>query len=126
MLKFIDEMPEDVLGIEAIGKVTHADYRDSLMPEVQKRLSTGPLKLLYVIDPEFTGYEPMAIMDDAALGIRHWREFPFIALVTDIDWIRNAVRMFVPFFPGEVRLFHISETEDAINWILNVKPAVKV
>ena len=125
MIKFIEGMPDDVLGKEAIGKITHADYRDTLVPEVQKRLNRGVLKILYVIGPEFTGYEPMAIMDDAALGLRHWREFPFIALVTDIDWIRNAVRMFVPFFPGEIRLFSLSEKEEALSWILDVKPAVK-
>jgi hypothetical protein len=125
MIKFIEGMPEDVLGIEAIGKVTHADYRDILVPEVRKRLARESLKLLYVIGPEFTGYEPMAILDDTTLGFRHWREFPFIALVSDIDWIKNTVQMFVPFFPGEVRLFPVSETEDAIKWIQSAKPAVK-
>ena len=32
MMKLIDGLPADVLGIEAAGKVTHSDYRDVLIP----------------------------------------------------------------------------------------------
>jgi hypothetical protein len=32
MLKFIDGLPKDVLAIEATGKVTHEDYKSTLIP----------------------------------------------------------------------------------------------
>lgn len=126
MLMFIEGLPEDTLGIEAAGKVTHEDYQSVLIPTVEKRLTQGPLKLLYIIGSDFTGYEPRAVMDDTVLGFRHWHEFPYIALVTEIDWVKNAIRLFAPFFPGEVRLFPLSEQEDAKNWIQSVKIPTRV
>lgn len=121
MISIIEELPEDVLEIEATGKVTHADYQNILIPAVEKSLAKGPLKLLYVIGSEFTDFEPKAIMNDTALGLKHWRDFPYIALVTDIDWIKNAARLFAPFFPGEIRLFSLSERASARAWILSTK-----
>ena len=126
MIRFIEGLNEDILGIEAVGQVTHEDYRDILSPTVSKLLEKGPLRLLYVVGPEFTGYQPRAIVDDTTLGLKHWQEFPFVALVTDVDWIQNSVRMFKPFFPGEVRLFPLSELESAKAWILNPQAPAKV
>lgn len=126
MITIIEELPEDILGIEATGKVTHEDYQNTLTPAVEKRLARGPLKLLYIIGSDFTGYEPKAIIDDTTLGLKHWREVPYIALVTDIDWIKNAARLFAPFFPGEIRLFTVAEQANARNWILSTKIPAKV
>ena len=56
-------------------------------------------------------------MDDAAFGMKHWREFNRIAVVTDHAWIRSAVSMFAPLLPATVRLFGDSELPVAKEWI---------
>ena len=48
MLKFITGMPPDVLAIEAIGTVTHDDYRTALIPKAEAMMAKGPIKLIYV------------------------------------------------------------------------------
>ena len=35
MFEFIEGMPPDVLAIEAVGKVTHEDYRTILIPKAE-------------------------------------------------------------------------------------------
>ena len=41
MLTFIEGLPEDVLGIEAVGNVTHEDYRDILIPRAEAMIGQG-------------------------------------------------------------------------------------
>ena len=121
MLKLIEGMPPDVLAIEAIGKVTHEDYRTTLIPKAEAMMSNGAIKMLYVIREEFTGYELEALWDDGAFGIKHWREFKRIAVVADQAWMRAAISMFAPFFPAEVRLFDLSEFSAAQVWIIDAQ-----
>jgi hypothetical protein len=119
MFKFIEGMPPDVLAIEAIGKVTHEDYQTILIPMAEAMMAKGPIKMIYIIGKEFTGYNLEALWDDGAFGIKHWREFKRIAVVADQAWMRAAISMFAPFFPAEVRLFNLSELSAAKEWIID-------
>jgi hypothetical protein len=121
MLKLIEGMPPDVLAIEAIGKVTHEDYRTTLIPKAEAMMSNGAIKMLYVIREEFTGYELEALWDDGAFGIKHWREFKRIAVVADLVWLRASISMFAPFFSAEVRLFNLPELSAAKDWIFGAQ-----
>ena len=56
MLRIIAGMPADVLAIEAVGEVTQEDYRGILIPKAEAMMIKGPIKMLYVIGKEFTGY----------------------------------------------------------------------
>ncbi len=123
MLRFIDGLPQDVIAIEATGKVTHADYKNTLIPKAEAMMGKGPIKMLYVIGKEFTGFEVGALLDDAAFGLKHWHDFSHIAVVTDHAWLRAMVGVFKPFFHGDVRLFSLAELPTARSWITDLKPA---
>jgi hypothetical protein len=41
-------------------QVTHADYRDVLIPRAEAIMAKGPISILYVIGEDFTGYEALA------------------------------------------------------------------
>ncbi len=117
MLKLIEDLPSDALGVEAVGKVTHEDYRTVLIPAAEAMFAKGRIKMLFVAGPAFTGYALEAMWDDAAFGLKHWSQFDDIAIVTDHPWLRSAVTMFRPFFPGQIRLFKYSDITAAKNWI---------
>jgi len=117
MFKFIEGLPPDVLAIEASGKVTHDDYRNTLIPKAEAMMSKGPIRMLYVIGRDFTGFELEALWDDSAFGVEHWRDFSRIAVVTDHAWVGATVNMFRPFFHGQVRLFSLAELPGAKDWI---------
>ena len=74
MFKFIEGLPQDVMAIEATGKVTHEDYQHTLIPRAEAMITKGPIKMLYVIGKEFTGFELEALWDDSIFGIRHWHD----------------------------------------------------
>lgn len=121
MFKFIDGLPQDVLAIEAAGKVTHEDYRRTLIPRAETMMGKGPIRMLYVLGNEFIGFEVGAIWDDGAFGVRHWHDFSHIAVVTDHAWLRVMIAMLKPFFHGDVRLFALAELPTARSWIANSK-----
>ena len=119
MFKFIEGLPEDVLGVEASGKVTHEDYINVLIPKAEALMDKHKkIKFLYVVGAGFEGFELGAMWDDTAYGLKHWHDFTHIALVTDLQWIKSMFAMFVPFFPGQVRGFGLNELEDAKNWLV--------
>ena len=117
MFKFIIGLPPDVMAIEAIGKVTHEDYRDTLIPKAEAMMAKGPIRMLYLIGKEFTGFELEALWDDGVFGLKHWRDFSHIAVVTDHALIGSIINMFKPFFHGEIRLFRLAELPAAKDWI---------
>ena len=123
MFKFIEGLPQDVLAIEATGKVTHKDYHDGLIPRAEGMMTRGPIKMLYVIGNDFTGFELEALWDDGAFGLSHWHDFSHIAVVTDHAWMRAMVSMFKPFFHGNVRLFGLADLPVAKDWIATAKKA---
>ena len=57
MFKFIEGLPPNVRAIEATGKVTHDDYQNTFIPKAEAMLAKGPIRMLYVIGKEFTGFE---------------------------------------------------------------------
>ncbi len=117
MLKLIEDLPPDVLGIEATGKVSHEDYQQVLIPQAEGLMAKGPIKMIYMVGKDFTGYELGALWDDSTFGIKHWRDFSRVAVVGDQTWLRTAVSLFKPFFPCTVRLFRLAELSAAKAWI---------
>lgn len=121
MFKTIEGLPPDVLAVEAIGKVTHADYQSTLVPKAEAMIAKGPIRMLYVLGNEFTGFELEALRDDSTFGFRHWHDFSHVAVVTDNTWLRAMVSMFKPFFHGDVCLFKLQELAEAKSWISSAK-----
>ena len=117
MFRFIEGLPPDVMALEAVGRVTHEDYRDTLIPRAEAMIAQGPVRMLYVLGTEFIGLDLEALWDDSAFGIRRWHDFSHIAVVADHGWMRAMISMFKPFFRGDVRLFGVSQLPDARRWI---------
>lgn len=117
MLKLIEGLPPNVLGIEAAGEVTHDDYRKVLTPAAEAKIARGSVRMRYVAGPDFTGYELEALWDDAAFGFKHWHQFNAMECM----WLRSAIAMFHPFFPREIRLFKFTELTAAKHWITHVE-----
>jgi hypothetical protein len=117
MFKVIEGLAPDVMGIEAVGKVTHEDYRDVLIPSAEAKMGKGPIKMLYVLGKDFTGFELEALSDDSAFGFKHWHDFSQVAVVTDHGWLNAVISMFKPFFHGQMRLFKLADLPAAKDWI---------
>jgi hypothetical protein len=47
--------------------------------------------------------------------LAHWER---AAIVTDIDWISHTTKLFAFLWPGDVRVFSLSDAEQARVWIV--------
>lgn len=118
MIELLAGLPEGVVGIVAVGHVEAEDYTDVVEPAVRAALQhSDRVSLLYVLGEGFEGYTAAASWEDAKLGIGHWSAWERIAIVTDRDWIRDAVKALGWMFPGEVRVFPTADQDGALAWV---------
>lgn len=118
MMTVMHDFPDNVLAISASGDVTSDDYRDVLVPVLEQRLGKHRrLRLLYVIGADFQGFTPGAAWEDAKVGMHHFAHFERVAVVSDVDWVRHAVRGFGFALPGEVRVYDLDGQDDAEAWL---------
>ena len=67
MLRPLSDLPSGVIGFEAVGEVHSDDYRDVLRPAIDSAAAAGPVRFVYVLGPEFTGYSAGASWEDSEL-----------------------------------------------------------
>jgi hypothetical protein len=98
--------------------VTATEYETVLIPAVEAEFARrDKVRFLYHLGKEFTGFEAAAVWDDAKLGLRHLTGWERMAVVSDVEWIRAAVKVFGLAMPGHVRVFHAGELDEAVGWI---------
>ncbi len=123
MLELIQGLPDNALGFSAKGKVTSKDYETILIPAVEEKLKNNDkVRLLYHLGNEFGGFEAGAMWDDAKVGLAHITEWEKIAIVTDVNWIKEAGKIFrfaneSLLVTGQVKVFSNEELDIAITWI---------
>jgi hypothetical protein len=118
MVEKIPDLPDNVLGFTAKGTVTANDYESVIIPAVEEMFSRQKkVRFLYHLGEDFSGIEAAAAWDDARLGLKHLTGWEKLALVSDVDWIRWAVKIFGLAIPGHVRVFHNRDLAEAKRWI---------
>ena len=116
MIKDLTDLPAGVIGFEIAGKIRAEDYRDVVLPALERAAATGDVRFVIVI-AAFEGMSGGALWQDLKVGIEHLRAWKRIALVTDIEWMRHLTALFGWMTPGEVKVFALAERDDAIAWV---------
>ena len=75
------------------------------------------IRMLYQLGPDISAFTPGAMWDDAKVGIRHVTAFEKIAVVSDVEWIVGAVKVFAFLIPCPVKIFRTEELSDAKDWV---------
>ena len=118
MIKIMEDMPAGTIGFEASGKVTDEDYETVLAPAVRAALEHGGVRMLYVV-PDGTEYSPGAMWADTKLWAGNMRGWERVAIVSDADWLENAIKMFGWMMPGEIKVFDDDdEVPEAKAWLV--------
>lgn len=118
MLKLMNDLPGNILGIEADGEVTGTDYETVLIPAVDEKLKANEkIRILYYLGPGFTGFSLKAMMDDAGVGIKNYSAWERVALVSDHQLINGLAKFFFHLWPCEFRIFSNAELDEAKKWI---------
>ena len=121
MIERLGHMPPGTIGFRACGEIESDDYEEVLVPELRRAVEAGHgLRALYVIE-DLEEVEPDALWADSKLGfdlgVRHREAWVRSAIVTDIEWMARATRLFLWMIPGEARVFPLAELDQAKAWV---------
>jgi hypothetical protein len=120
MVERIEDMPAGTIGFRASGEVTRDDYREVLEPALREAVEAGEVRMLYVVDGGFK-MDAGAFREDAKtgleIGLRHHSAWKRTALVTDVEWVRTAIKLLAFMAPGEVRVWGMDGLEEAREWV---------
>lgn len=124
MVERIPDLPDYVVGFTGKGKVTAKDYESVIIPAVEEQFAKHEkVRCLYHLGEEFAGFEASAMWDDTKLGFKHLTGWERMALVSDVDWIRAAVKVFGLAIPGRVRVFRNKDFAEAKHWVTEPRSA---
>jgi hypothetical protein len=113
-------MPQGTIGFRLSGRVTGADYRDALIPGLEKGVEAGSLRALFVVE-DYDGFDLDALKEDVKgavpLALEHRDAWRRIALATDVGWLAKAFEQFRWLMPGEQEVFGLDALDAAKSWV---------
>lgn len=118
MLTIIEDVPSHVAAFKATGKVDKHDYDNILVPELeQKNKEHGHLHMLMLLETPVKNFTLGAWMEDAWMGLRHFRGWRKIAIVTNESAVETFTNKFSFVIPGKARGFKLEDLETAKQWV---------
>jgi len=118
MLRQMTDMPAGTIGFEAVGEVEDDDWEDAVEPVLRREIADGrKVRLLYLLGPESRDVDGDAMQADTGFRARHASSFDRVAVVSDEDWMRPALRALSFMVPGKARGFRVRELADAKAWL---------
>jgi hypothetical protein len=119
MIEQLNSFPDNVLAFVCKGHVTKGDYDAVVVPAVMNLLKRqDKIRLYYETAADFAGYDPGALWEDFKVGMEHLTRWERVAVVTDVEWIKQTLRFFSFLMPGAMRVFPTSEAAQARAWII--------
>jgi SpoIIAA-like len=118
MIRSIQDLPQGIDGLDALGRVSKKDYDLCVVPLVeQARKERRRIRLLYRFGPDFDGFTAGGVVADAMVGLRNLRRFERCAVLSDVGWLRKSARLCGRMMPCPLRVFGASEVSEAVAWL---------
>ena len=118
MLRAMKDMPTGTIGFEAVGEVEDDDWERAVEPVLRDEIAAGrKVRLLYVLGAQAREVDGDAMSADAGFRARHASSFERVAVVSDEDWMRPALRGLSFLLPGKAKGFRVRELPAAKSWL---------
>lgn len=115
MIEVLPESNRNLLFLRAVGKLTHRDYKDEIIPRLESIIRDhGTIRFLI---EDFNGWEVAAFWDDARIALTYRNAFERIGLIGAPRWVAWGLKLVALVVKGEIRIFLPSERSEALNWI---------
>lgn len=118
MFRFLNNLPEDTIGLEVDGKVTKEAYDQMIVPRMEEfARRQGEINYIIVLKSGLDSFTAGVWWEDFKMAIKHFTKWRKVAIVTDQPAVRTMTNIFGFTFPGKHRLFTLAELDEAISWI---------
>ncbi len=119
MLQFINDLPQNIIGIHAVGEVTKEDVDTVLIPRLDDLVKRqGEINYLLVLETDAQNFTAGAWLDDIKVGLKHFTKWKRVAVVTDqksVEWFTSNIFRFL--IPGMAKGFPLDDLKSAVQWI---------
>ena len=121
MIELVEDLPDNVVGIVARGRVTNEECDSVLRPALERSLQRhDKVRLYYEVASRFPG----AGWEDLNLAIKNLPQWERIAVVTDTGWVRQTVNALRFLLASDVRVFTRMEAPEGRDWIASAEEDV--
>ncbi|MFC6101462.1 SpoIIAA family protein [Olivibacter domesticus] len=118
MLTQLTKLPAHVFAVKATDKVTGEELKDVLIPGLQRLVDKyGEIYYLLVLDTKVKNFTTGAWLQDLIAGIKHFKKWTRIAVVTDEANVEKFTNMFNYLAPGNAKGFKHDQLKQAISWV---------
>jgi hypothetical protein len=117
MIGILPDVPPNVAGFRASGEVTREDYKNIVYPEIRRHVETfGHLNFVFFVDTSLKNFSVGAWIRDIWLSLKEMARWHRVAIISDVEKVRNFTDTISRLLPGEYRGFPASRLEEAIRW----------
>ena len=109
------EAKNGVIELEILGHITKADVQLATSKLKEAFTRHEKIRLIEILR-HFKGMDPSAFWEDLKL-IRDVGRFSHVAIVSDRGWVHGFSRIMDAMFSAEIRVFKLSELNQARTWI---------
>jgi hypothetical protein len=118
MFEFMPDSSGKAVGVRAVGRLTDADYKQTLIPKLEDLFKQyGELNVLFYLGPDFEGWDLEAAWDDASYGLKHRADFGKLALVGGPAWAQWTIKLSAFLMKGEIKIFPADQLAEAWAWV---------
>ena len=118
MIVKIENVPDNMVGFQAMGEVTKDDFEKKVLPEVKALVErTGKLNYLMVIDTALQNFTAGAWFQDTLMGLKNIATWNRTAILSDSESLKSFTNIFSAIVPGEFRGFSTDQLEIAVVWV---------
>ena len=115
MMRIIEGLPSDTLGVSASGTVTSREFQDILRTAIERAPTNT--RLLFIAGPGLKGFADKSPWEDLFATDVSACAFLRIAVVTGLPWLRAAVTMMRPLLSGDLAIFAPADLPAALQWL---------
>lgn len=109
-------LPRDVIGLRIYHDLSSNDMEASIRPLIEgKKVEDIVFKILLVFPNDFKALSVLSAGDDLALGMKTAGNVGHIAIVTEDDSLRSAIKNVAAFTNTPIAVF--DDEDVAIEWI---------
>src|SRR5690349_4277061 len=118
MIEIINDIPGNVAGFIAKGKVNKTDYENVVIPAIDALVQRqGNINFLLVLDTDLTDFTAGAILEDISVGLKHFTKWRKMAIVSGSAAINKFTDLFSYIAPGEAKGFTHEQLQEATAWV---------
>ena len=118
MIEQLQDLPANVVGFRATGKITKEEYDTILIPAVDRLAdATGKINYLFVLDTDVSNLSAGAWYDDLMVGVKHLLQWRKMAIVSNQPSVNKFTDIAGHIMPGDVKSFTINQIDAAKAWV---------